>query len=199
MSWVMTYFRYSFQRPIPWFNNNVAFFRDMVHRNPLPIIDASKQTFTQYPATGVLWETLGWTLLTWLLVYLCIFRGVSLTGKIVYVTMLVPFVTCIAILIRAVTLENAINGIKLYVGEWHGDKLMSGNIWKDAIIQIFFSVGTGFGIYVAYASYNPRSANAVQDVVIVACGNSMIEVCAALRRSASWGSWALTRATRIWN
>lgn len=175
MSYVMTFFRYSFHSPLP-FKDNSDFFPKYVHQNPAPVAVGGWNT---YPVTGVVWETLAWSVFSWAAVYASIFRGVSLTGKVVYVTMLLPLVTTMAILIRAVTLENAGRGIRMYVGEWNGYKLQSGNIWKDAIIQIFYSVGTGFGIFTAYASYNPRGANAIQDVVIIACGNSLVEMSAA--------------------
>jgi len=180
MAWVMTYFRYSFQSPIPWIVNNEQFFRESVVRNVEPVKPlAGSGGWVKYPGSGVIWETFGWTILTWLFVYFSLWKGVKTTGKVVYVTMLLPLVTAVAILIRAVTLKGAGRGIVLYVGRWYTHKLLSGAIWQDAVIQIFYSVGTGFGIFTAYASHNPRNANIIQDVTIIACGNSMIEMGAA--------------------
>ncbi len=183
MSWVMTYFRFSFHSPLPW-KDKRFFFENRVHRNPKPITPTPSPApntggFVKYNATGMVWETFGWTVLTWVFVYLSLWKGVKGTGKVVYVTMLMPLVTCVAILVRALTLENAGRGVRLYVGKWFTSKLMGGQIWKDAVIQIFYSVGTGFGIFTAYASHNPRFANVIQDVTIIACGNSMIEMGAA--------------------
>ena len=32
-------------------------------------------------------------------------------------------------------------------------------VWVDAAIQIFYSVGAGFGVHLAYASYNKFNNN----------------------------------------
>ena len=32
-------------------------------------------------------------------------------------------------------------------------------VWADATIQIFYSVGAGFGVHIAYASYNKFTNN----------------------------------------
>ena len=180
MSWVMTFFRYSFQNPLPWKGRTQSFFHENVHRSVRGIEPtAGSGGFVKYNMSGMVWEIFGWTLLTWIFVYLSLWKGVKGTGKVVYITMLMPLVTCVAILIRALTLENAGRGVKLYVGSWFTHKLMGGQIWKEAMIQVFYSVGTGFGIFTAYASHNPRDANVIQDVTIIACGNSLIEMGAA--------------------
>lgn len=180
MAWVFTYFRNSFRNPIPWSENNREFFDNNILRNvPGTKVTETGEKFVRYPGRGMVWETFGWTVLTWFFVYFSLWKGVKTTGKVVYFTMLVPLITAIAILIRAVTLQNSWNGIKMYIAEFHASKLADGQIWKDAVIQIFYSVGTGFGIFTAYASHNPRYANVIQDVTIIACGNSFIEMGAA--------------------
>lgn len=199
LAWILTYLRHSFRSPIPWKADNAAFFEQVVHQNPAPV-PAYNATLTagetrQYAGLSFVPETIGWTGVTWLLVYLSLFRGVSLTGRVVYVTMLLPLVTSAAILVRAVTLPGAMSGVLLYIGEWHTSKLLRGQMWKDAVIQIFYSVGTGFGIFTAYASYNPRAANAVQDLVIVACCNSLIEMFAAFAAFGVIGHLGIDPAT----
>lgn len=174
MAWVMTFFRYSFSSPLPWVGNNKFFEKEVVRNTNF--IDVPGRYLLQYVDFGMVWETLGWTVLTWILVYFSIFKGVSVTGKVVYITMLLPMALCGALVVRAVTLENAGRGIALYVGNFSVKKLAEGSIWRDAIIQIFFSIGIGFGTFVAYASYNTKHANAVQDALIIASSNSAFEV-----------------------
>lgn len=194
MAWVLSFFRHSFVRPLPWLSDT-NFFLGQVVQN----VDSVRGSngFLRYPGTGVVGETLGWSVLTWVVVYLCIFRGVAITGRVVYVTMLVPLLLCIALLVRAVTLPRARDGIILYVGRWRSDVITAGEVWRDAIIQIFFSIGTGFGYFIAYSSYNSVSSNAVQDVLIIALSNSFIEVVIGFAAFAVVGFLKIDLSTQI--
>ena len=39
-------------------------------------------------------------------------------------------------------------------------------VWIDAAIQIFYSTGAGFGVHLAYASYNKFHNNCFRDVMV---------------------------------
>lgn len=182
LSWVMRYFRSSFQSPLPWTGRGQEFYMQDVIANPDPIpgtISGGAVTaYTQYPGIGLIGETVGWCAFMWFLVWLCMFKGVGLTGRVVYVTMGLPVVMIFILIGRSLSLPNAIDGVRLYFAEWHGEKLASGGIWQAACGQIFFSIGVGFGYFTSYASYNSRHANAVQDSIIIALSNSLYEVLA---------------------
>lgn len=183
LSWIMHYFRCSFQSPLPWSTMTPEdFYMQKVIANQDPIagtIQGSRVTeYTQYPGTGMVGETVGWCAFIWFLVYLCMFKGVGVTGRVVYFTMGLPIVMIFILMGRALSLPNAIDGVKLYFAEWHSDKLAKGGIWQAACGQIFFSIGVGFGYFTSYASYNSKFSNAVQDALIIGLSNSMYEVLA---------------------
>jgi solute carrier family 6 (neurotransmitter transporter, GABA) member 1 len=90
-----------------------------------------------------------------------------------------PIVLIIILIGRGASLPNAWDGIRLYIGTWHGGKLSGGQIWTSALGQVFFSTGVGFGYFTAYASYQTKHSNAVQDAVIICMSNSAYEVFAA--------------------
>lgn len=185
LSWVMNYFRNSFKSPLPWEGREDEFYMNDAVANPDPIPGEFSQdgktvlSYTQYPGTGLIGETVGWVAFTWFVVWLCMFKGVGLTGRVVYFTMGLPIVMVFVLLGRAVSLENAVEGVKMYMGHWDSDQLASGDIWQAACGQIFFSVGVGFGYFISYASYNSKYSNAVQDAMIIACSNSLFEVVSA--------------------
>ena len=51
-------------------------------------------------------------------------------------------------------------------------KLTKTGVWIDAAIQIFYSVGAGFGVHLAYASYNKFHNNCYRDCLVTSAVNS---------------------------
>ena len=66
------------------------------------------------------WELVLCLLLAWIIIFLCLVKGVKSTGKAVYFTALFPYVVLIILLIRAALLEGASEGISYYITpRWH--------------------------------------------------------------------------------
>jgi solute carrier family 6 GABA transporter-like protein 1 len=78
----------------------------------------------------------GWSIFVWFLIWLSIFRGVGMTGRVVYFTMGLPIVTTIIFVGRALSLENAREGIALLWTNFRGDQLASGTVWQTAVGQV---------------------------------------------------------------
>lgn len=182
VSWIMHYFRSSFTSPLPWAGRGDEFYMQDVIANvdPIPgVVDGgSVVQYASYPGTGFVGETVGWCAFIWFCVWLCMFKGVALTGRAIWVTMGLPMVMIVVLVGGSASLENSIVGVRYYFAEWHGDKLAAGKIWQAACGQVFFSIGVGFGYFTTYSSFNPRFANAVQDTLIIALCNSLYEVIA---------------------
>ncbi|KAF7192485.1 Sodium- and chloride-dependent GABA transporter 1 [Pseudocercospora fuligena] len=180
LSWVLRFFRASFQSPLPWENNLQNFWENDVLRNVAasqPLAEAlESNTIMSYPGTDLIGEHVGWNAFSWFIVFLCIYGGTRVTGKVVYVTMGLPIIIIFVLIVRGATLPGAIDGIKQYVGEFNGGQLVAGQIWQDSLGQVFYSTGVGFGYYTAYASYNAQNANAVQDAILICCCNSIFEI-----------------------
>ncbi|XP_015590863.1 sodium-dependent nutrient amino acid transporter 1 isoform X1 [Cephus cinctus] len=102
----------------------------------------------------------------WACIFAVLVRGVKSSGKAAYFLALFPYVVMIALLIRAVTLEGAINGIIFFIKpNW--SKLFDPNVWYAAVTQCFFSLSVCFGGVVMYSSYNNFDHNIYRDAMVV--------------------------------
>ncbi|OJD13667.1 hypothetical protein AJ78_05903 [Emergomyces pasteurianus Ep9510] len=185
LAWIMNYFRNSFISPLPWEGKIDEFYTRDVVQNIDPIAGSltfgnrAVAAYTQYPGIRVIAETVGWSAFIWFLVWVSIFRGVGLTGRVVYWTMGLPIVTTIILVGRSCSLENANEGVKLLWATWRGGQLATPKVWQTAVGQVFFSTGIGFGYFTSYASYNAKYSNAVMDAILICGSNVLFENIAA--------------------
>ncbi|CAF1107259.1 unnamed protein product [Adineta ricciae] len=108
--------------------------------------------------------------LAWILCYFCIWKGIQWTGKIVYFTSMFPYLLLMILLIRGLTLDGAMDGVKyLFIPDV--SKLKTSALWIEAATQIFFSYGLGLGVLVALGSYNKRHTNCYRDTLLLAVFN----------------------------
>ncbi|KAM8972909.1 sodium-dependent proline transporter [Pelodytes ibericus] len=123
------------------------------------------------------WKLCMCLLLAWIIVYLCILKGVKSSGKVVYFTATFPYLILVMLLIRGVTLDGAWIGIKFYLTPQF-DHLLSSKVWIEAALQIFYSLGVGFGGLLTFASYNTFHQNIYRDTFIVTLGNAFTSILA---------------------
>ncbi|XP_032667885.1 sodium-dependent nutrient amino acid transporter 1-like isoform X2 [Odontomachus brunneus] len=103
---------------------------------------------------------------SWACVFGVLSRGVKSTGKAAYFLALFPYVVMTALLIRAVTLDGAVDGILFFITpKW--DVLWKPTVWYAAITQCFFSLSVCFGPIINYSSYNNFGHKVDRDVMIV--------------------------------
>ncbi|KAG7196773.1 hypothetical protein KM043_013113 [Ampulex compressa] len=108
--------------------------------------------------------------LAWIIVFLCLSKGVQSSGKVVYFTALFPYVVLIALFVRGILLPGADEGILFYLTpDWQ--RLMSAKVWGDAAVQIFFALSPAWGGLITLSSYNKFNNNCYKDSLIVAVSN----------------------------
>ncbi|KAH8343027.1 hypothetical protein KR059_003938, partial [Drosophila kikkawai] len=105
-------------------------------------------------------------LVAWVVIFLVIMRGVKSSGKAAYFLALFPYVVLFVLLIRAVTLEGAKDGIIFFLEPQWGE-LLNPTVWKNAVVQCFFSLAVGSGPIIMFASYNRFDHGIYRDAMIV--------------------------------
>uniref|UniRef100_A0A1I8HK84 Transporter n=1 Tax=Macrostomum lignano TaxID=282301 RepID=A0A1I8HK84_9PLAT len=108
------------------------------------------------------WKLVMCLLLSWIVIFLSMIRGIKSSGKVVYFTALFPYVILLIFFIRGVTLENAIEGIRFYIVP-DFSALGKARVWKDAAGQIFFSLSCSWGGLMSLSSYNRFHNNVIRD------------------------------------
>uniref|UniRef100_A0A667XY90 Transporter n=1 Tax=Myripristis murdjan TaxID=586833 RepID=A0A667XY90_9TELE len=118
------------------------------------------------------WDLAGCLLLTWIICYFCIWKGVKSSGKVVYFTATFPYVMMIVLLVRGLTLPGAVDGIRFYL---YPDpvRLTDPQAWMDAGSQIFSSYSICIGSLQVLGSYNKFDNNCYKDSLYLCLLNSI--------------------------
>ncbi|XP_042855526.1 sodium-dependent noradrenaline transporter-like [Penaeus japonicus] len=115
---------------------------------------------------GIEWPVVGVTFLTMAFLFFSVFKGIRVMGKVVWFTAMFPFIMLFVLLIRGVTLPGAADGIYFYIFP-NFDRLKEMQVWAAAAIQIFYSMGPGWGSLISFGSYNKFHNRCTRDAVIV--------------------------------
>ncbi|XP_071374686.1 sodium- and chloride-dependent GABA transporter 2-like [Centroberyx affinis] len=190
LAWAFLYLFSSFNTELPWANCNNSWNTEdcsdygQNHSSNGHILGnatSSAKEFWQRRILGVSggieemgsirWDLAGCLLLSWIICYFCIWKGVKSSGKVVYFTATFPYVMIIALLIRGLTLPGATDGIRFYLYPDPG-RLADPQVWMDAGSQIFVSYAVCSGCLASLGSYNKYNNNCYKDAFALCLLNS---------------------------
>ncbi|KAH8401044.1 hypothetical protein KR009_002608 [Drosophila setifemur] len=123
------------------------------------------------------WDLVLCLFATWVIIGTILCKGIRSSGKASYFLALFPYVIMIILLVRAVTLPGAWQGIKYFL-EPQWSQLLNPHVWYAAITQMFFSLAICFGTLVMYASFNDFHKNVHKDVIIITTIDSLTSILA---------------------
>lgn len=120
-------------------------------------------------------------------------RGIERTVKIMLPVLFVAFGV---IVLRAVTLEGAAQGLDaLFAPDF--SRLSDSSVWIAAYGQIFFSLSIAFAIMITYASYLPRRSDLTNNALIAGLANSSFELLAGIGVFSALGFMALSQGVGV--
>lgn len=129
-------------------------------------------------------------LVSWTLIYLCLFRGVKWVSKVVLITVPLPWLMLFILAVRGVTLEGATTGLSFYLNpDW--SKLAEANTWRLAFTQVFFSLSLGFAVMLSYASFLHRKSDLNNNAAIIGLGDLATSFIAGIAVFATLGNMAM--------
>uniref|UniRef100_A0A912LYW6 Sodium:neurotransmitter symporter domain containing protein n=1 Tax=Haemonchus contortus TaxID=6289 RepID=A0A912LYW6_HAECO len=126
------------------------------------------------------WEMFVALLIAWIITCLSIVRGVSVIGKISFLTATLPYVIIVIMFIRGVTMDGAKIGIDYYLLKPDMSKVFRLKTWLEAAKQLCFSLSIGFGGLLALASFNKKDHNCFRDAIVVTICDSLMSIIGGL-------------------
>jgi len=196
ISWALYYFGLSFQATLPWTTcgnwwntdacvafdsgTNHTMLEELKAANITPrdsVVEFWDNKVLQITdgiddMGSMVWPLFGTLVLCWIMTYFAIWKGVKVTGKIMYFTATFPYVMLTALLVRGVTLPGASIGLRYYL-EPKWDKMLDYTVWNEAGTQIFYSYAVGLGGMIALGSYNKFNNNFAKQCAVLCVCNSL--------------------------
>lgn len=104
------------------------------------------------------WQLVICLVFAWTFIGGILIKGVKSSGKASYFLAVFPYFVMTILLIRAVTLPGAIDGMMYFIRpQW--DKMFEAKVWYSAVTQVFYSMAVCFGSIIMYSSYNRFDQN----------------------------------------
>ena len=121
----------------------------------------------------------GCLVLSWVVIFLTLRKGVSSSGKVAYFTAIFPYSVMLMLLIKGFTLPGALDGIMfLFTPDW--SRLLEVKVWYAAVTQSFYSLSIGFGSLSTFSSFNKFRHNIYRDATIIAFADTFTSVLAGV-------------------
>jgi len=197
VAWALVYVISAFFNPLPWAEANTATFpcEDKMKMSraqefyEISVIRIRDENCVHFITDGVettepttfsqraLWSTL----VTWILIFFCVFKGVKSSSWIVWLTVPLPVLFVFIMIINGATLEGAGQGVSMYFSGKEAScsatdtECLKGTSaaeqWSDAAGQIFLGLSVCLGIMTSYGSYNEVKKPIIMDSVIISVCN----------------------------
>ncbi|CAI5687367.1 unnamed protein product [Oreochromis niloticus] len=216
LAWAFLYLFSSFNSELPWascknswntetcveFDGKADYFNMTVYENATsPVREFWERrvlniTGNIHEMGNIRWELALCLLLSWIICYFCVWKGVKSTGKVVYFTATFPYVMLAVLLVRGLTLPGAIDGIKFYLYP-DPSRLADPQVWMDAGTQIFYSYAICIGCLIALGSYNKYNNDCYKDCVYLCLLNSGTSFVAGFAIFSALGFMAYEQNTDI--
>ncbi|XP_067649395.1 sodium- and chloride-dependent GABA transporter 1-like [Haliotis asinina] len=112
----------------------------------------------RWPLAGCLAVTMG-------LLFVWISQEIKVTGKLVYVTVAIPYILTTIFLIRGCLLPGSADGISYYIHPKF-ERLKDPKVWIEALGYSLYSLGVSTGCIVTMAGHNVMNNRCLKDAIV---------------------------------
>ena len=120
---------------------------------------------------GLQWPIVGALALTWIIIFLVMFRGARVIGTVSLWAVSIAWVFLAVLLIRGLTLPGIAQGLNFYLAPDFA-KLGSVDVWYAAFSQIAFTLSLGMAGMFAYGSFIAKKADVNNNAVITSLADA---------------------------
>jgi len=193
LAWCMIYFVNSFKNPLPWSQCPKELVRKGNQTFEKVVEECSKSSPTLYfwyrstldisssidDGGKVNWTVSLSLFSVWALCWLCMVRGIKSTGKVVYVTAILPLIILAVMFFRGVHLKGFQEGLTLlFIPEF--ERLKEPSVWLSAATQTFYSLGVAYGSLICFASYNSLKNDTTRDAILMCVIDAGVSIYASV-------------------
>jgi NSS family neurotransmitter:Na+ symporter len=111
------------------------------------------------------WPILGLLALVWVILFVIMFRGARVIGRVSIWLVIIPWVLLAVLVIRGLTLPGAVDGLNYYLTPDFA-VLGQGEVWFAAFSQIAFTLSLGMAGMFAYGSFVAKRADVTNNAFI---------------------------------
>ncbi|KAI6171581.1 Sodium-and chloride-dependent glycine transporter 2 [Aphelenchoides bicaudatus] len=104
--------------------------------------------------------------IAWIFVFFGVFKGIGSIGWAVSITATIPYLMLIVLLLRALNLTGASDGIRYFFTIEFRD-LWDLSLWRSAAVQVFYELGIDAGPLISMASFSRYRNNIYRDAVLL--------------------------------
>ncbi|XP_046562026.1 sodium- and chloride-dependent glycine transporter 1-like [Haliotis rubra] len=145
---------------------------------------------------SIRWPLVGCLFITYILAFVCLFQGIKVSGKVVYVTVGVPYILIAVFLIRGCLLPGSADGIYFFIYP-HFERLLDPKIWIEACNFALLTVGIAFGCLPTMAGHNKFNNNCFRDAVTLVAAVALTSVYIGFAFFAIMGHVAYQRGVTV--
>lgn len=173
---------------------------------PANVMSATEQYFFEYvvqPSSGFLdfnsmnFKSFIGMNICWLIVILILWKGVDYMGKASYVIVTLPYFIIILLFFRGITLDGAEDGLYFYLGNPDWSQVTNPKTWGEALKQLCFSLGIGYGGLIGMSSFSKPNNNCFRDALIVIIGDTLMSIVGGAAVFSTLGFLAKQRGTTV--